>query len=790
MNSSRAPITETHQSPFALARQLQTAIWVFDISNERILHANVAACEIWGAEDELSLKLRDLSSDMSTTVRKRLKQFQSDFEAGRSTFRENWTIYPNDRPETLDIRYSGYPLPDGNMAMLCEVVERLGKSNENARSTNALLHTDVSIALFNGQGEPLYLNPAARSIFDTSKMKLEELFANKNDFSECESQWARNKDSHILAEVNTIIGKRWFDLSIKHSIDAVTGEQALLLTGVDITELKKMEREIKLKQQKFEATFSSSQDAIIIIDSIGTILEANHQSEEMFGFDRTEVIGQDIANLIIPDRYKKLHYHTLQHMNATANSEPSNFRTEIEAKRIDGQEFMSELSISRSNALEENSSDDIYVAYVRDITAAKLAERALRTAKEAAEQANKAKSTFLANMSHEIRTPMNGVLGILDVLQRSNLTEQQLEYTKIIEKSGNTLLKILSDILDLSKIESGQKCIHAEPCNLRDIIQNTVDLFDASAVEKGLELKLNFHTALPISFKTDGNRVQQILSNLVGNAIKFTPKGQINLDVEGVQKGNITNLTIAVTDTGIGIEEDKLEVVFNAFTQAQDSTTREYGGTGLGLAISRELAEAMGGTLTASSQPGKGTKFKLRLPLEVASSEASAQILTHREITIGKDDESLLTKPKSPVEKSCSLRNGRLNFLVVEDDEINRTVITSYLKHPKIDLSIAKNGLEAVEVCRLQTFDLIFMDVSMPVMGGVEATQIIRKENTEKGRTQTPIICVTAHAMKHDQQKFLEAGMDDYLSKPLRKADLMKKVMKWLRKSKKAKKAA
>jgi len=765
MLSHSQALTPNKVDQFALARHLKAAIWVYDIDHKVIVHANEAACQLWQAGNEAELKQRDLSVGMSQTVSDRLKLYQVDFKTTQSRFHENWTLFPKGLPVTIDVVYSGFRLPDGRMGMLCEALGKSKLTRENLRSLKALFHTDIAIGLFNLDGSLLYQNPAARALSPRAKMALADFFVYQQDYETCRLSWVKGKDTHTVSKIHSSKGEVWFDLTVKVSLDAVTGETALLVTGVDITKLKVMETRVEAKQRLLEASFASSHEGIIIFDTKGHILETNAHAEDMFGFKRENVIGRDMADFIIPARYKDLHYRSLARVTSKEGNFHDTFRTEIEAARMNGEEFISELSISRSRSED----GDIFVAYIKDISEAKIAQQALKDAKIAAEDANRAKTEFLANMSHEIRTPMNGVLGLLDVLQRTELTQEQIEYTNIISRSANTLLNILSDILDLSKIESGKLQVHAEPSNLKNIIQNSIDLFSASANEKGLTLKSSYDAELPIHFIIDANRIQQIMSNLIGNAIKFTPHGLINVEVRGQSKNNHTDVEITVTDTGIGIEKKKLDLIFDAFTQAESSMTRQYGGTGLGLSISRQLAEAMQGTLSVSSQLGIGTTFKLKLPLSRPKKVQGTDV---------KSSKSKLQIKSLPIRKTHS--PDHLNFLIVEDDEINRMVITAYLQHPKIKLALAKTGLEAVEFCRKQQFDMIFMDVSMPVMGGVDATQIIRKEETKSGRGPVPIICITAHAMRSDLEDFLEAGMDDYLTKPLRKNDLLQLVKKWL----------
>jgi len=310
-----------------------------------------------------------------------------------------------------------------------------------------------------------------------------------------------------------------------------------------------------------------------------------------------------------------------------------------------------------------------------------------------ASAANKAKTEFLANMSHEIRTPLNGVLGMLDVLRQTPLTKQQFYYTDIIDKSGNNLLTILSDILDLSKIEAGKETFRHAPCNLKNLVQETVTLFAASASEKNLDLSFDYEPNLPNYFVTDINRIRQILSNLVGNAIKFTPEGRVSVDVIGQTEGDYTNVEISVKDTGIGIGRDKLDVIFEKFTQAENSTTRSFGGTGLGLTISRKLAQALGGEIRVISKPGRGTTFIIHLPLK-ATEKPEEDNLDKRLPPYDKDYAALKSKLASAkTDGPPKTLDAMISLLVVEDDRYNTEVIRSFLKHSKIQITVAENGL-------------------------------------------------------------------------------------------------
>jgi len=438
-------------------------------------------------------------------------------------------------------------------------------------------------------------------------------------------------------------------------------------------------------------------------------------------------------------------------------------------------------------------------------------QRILRDSEQEAQSANKAKSEFLATMSHEIRTPMNGVLGMAQVLEKTKLTDQQRFYVDIMSKSGENLLAIINDILDFSKIEAKKLKLYEGDHDLDQLLQDVVALLELRTKEKSIDLKYSYQTDLNTNFVFDDHRVRQIVTNLIGNAIKFTAKGHVDVSVTGeiLQSKKRGKIRIAISDTGIGISKEKLRVIFDKFTQAESSTTRKYGGTGLGLAISKKLVEAMGGDLRVSSEIGTGSKFQIDFEFDLAAE----QIKTSKPVKKLERDQGANPSPDNPANKiatgatsqtaigaaprinthvgnmksenvtSDTVKTGiknKIKILVVEDNEINQTVIKTMLSHPRLELICADNGKQAVEVFSAQKFDLILMDISMPVMDGISATKIIRQKEALENRKPTPIICLTAHAMKKDRDAFLKAGMDDYLPKPIEKAKLLKLMRVWL----------
>ncbi|WP_281184118.1 ATP-binding protein [Trichlorobacter lovleyi] len=523
--------------------------------------------------------------------------------------------------------------------------------------------------------------------------------------------------------------------------EIVDGKQKLR-TLVDQLSLTNHQLEEKALAVEEEATrrrliFEQSRDGIVAIDADGKVYEANQRFAEMLGYEHEKLLEMHVW-----DWDAHLKCEDIQLMIEKIGSDGELFETRH--RRKDGTVYDVEVS---SSVCCWSGRKLIYCS-CRDITDRKFHEADLLAARKAADAANQAKSEFLANMSHEIRTPMNGVLGMAELLGYTDLNPKQEEYLTCIKHSGDSLLSLINDILDLSKIEAGKMELEFSDFSLRRAINDIVNTQLTLIHKKQLQLQLDLADDLPAVVRGDQLRFKQILLNLLSNAIKFTEQGSICITLQLLQQQQFEVLVrLNIRDTGIGMTYEEQQKVFAPFSQADNSITRKFGGTGLGLAICRQLAELMGGRISVVSAQGQGSCFSLDLAFGV-SSLSTAQLT----------DENILLD-----QQLWSREN--LTVLVAEDNSMNQKFIIGLLNKLHIASEVAGNGSEAVQRWRQGGVDLILMDIQMPEMGGIDALQLLRKE--EQPGSYTPVIALTAYALRGDREWLIDAGFDGYLSKPL-----------------------
>ena len=519
---------------------------------------------------------------------------------------------------------------------------------------------------------------------------------------------------------------------------------------VDLTERKRTEERLRASEQRLRALVDSLDDIVVEMDDQGTFLDIWTRSDDLLPRPKAEMIGQNIS-LILGDTLMDPYLHSLRTAIDTGQTQEFEHSKEVSGAL---RWFQVRFHAIRSGDRRQKTACLI----VREITARKNAERELRKAKEAAEAASVAKSEFLANMSHEIRTPMNGILGTLDLVLDTPLDADQREMLSIAKTSADSLLGILSDILDFSKVEARKLELCREEFHMRERVRDAVELMMSRAREKSLRLSYHIDDAVPDALIGDEMRLGQVLLNLIGNGIKFTNQGEVAVDValESSFKDG-ARLHFTVRDTGIGIEPGKQKLIFEAFAQADGSMTRRFGGTGLGLTISSRLVELMDGRIWVESTPGQGSQF-------------------HFTAVFGTPPQNVISIENAG---AASVINGygekdqkKLDILLAEDNPINQRVAVRLLEKRGWRVTVVANGREALEALESRTFDLALMDVQMPVMNGLEATAAIRDKERSSGE-HLPIIALTAGVMVWDRQKCLQAGMDDYIAKPFQTQALM-----------------
>ena len=539
------------------------------------------------------------------------------------------------------------------------------------------------------------------------------------------------------------VNKAGDELLVELAISPVefSGRQFFSAYLRDITEARAAEEELRASEIRFQSLFELSPDAIVVIDESATIVDVNSRACELAKMTKEEMLGQSAFSFVPKDQIP----NAIGGVKMTA--EKNTVQVQIEFQDSEGVRIPTEVVGRRT----ETQAGTLYHGVIRDISTRKAFERQLRDAKEAAEQASAAKSDFLANMSHEMRTPLNGVIGSLSLIDHDDIDPEMRNLIHTAEHSAETLLILIDDLLDLSRIEAGE--VDLEPTLFSPHRKAAMigELFSAIAAKKNITL--NTSVVVPEGqFRADAGKIRQVLVNLVGNALKFTSRGSVDVSITYSGDEQTGTMQFEVRDTGIGISKKDQTLLFDRFKQADSSRSRPHGGAGLGLAICKELIEIMGGRIRLSSAPGVGSTFTVTLPvercLEAQASEA---------VPSGKD----------------ARLQGRV--LIAEDSETNAMVAKTMLERLGLEYQHVVDGAAAVDTALFSEFDVILMDVSMPILDGLEATRILR----ERGYTK-PIVAMTVHALKEDRDAALAMGINSYLTKPVRPDALRQELANWL----------
>ncbi len=582
----------------------------------------------------------------------------------------------------------------------------------------------------------LYSNKPMQ-LYEQRKKMFETVVGTKN---------ARDWEEKLVTEN----GDTEIHLRILYPVQDATGEVEIVIGyGINITERKRIEERIVQSEEKYRGIIEKMNLGMIEIDAEEKIIYANHRFCTMSGYTLDELISRKATDLFLEGNNLK---KTRAQLSKRRYEITHTYELAVRTKSGEEKWWLT----SATPLIDENGSQHGTISIHLDITEQKKLEDQLRIAKAETERSSKSKDIFLTNMSHEIRTPLNAIMGLGRLLSKSDLDKQQKDYIAGIESASAILLGIINDVLDFSKIEAGKITIEQISFNLESVLQQTVSVLEHKAEEKGLTLSYEMDKRIAPVLMGDPYRLNQVFMNMISNAIKFTEKGSVWLNAcligedEGSQK-----VLVVIEDTGVGIKEEYLKTIFDKFTQEDETVVRKFGGTGLGMSITKQLMELMGGQITIESQKNVGTTVSLIFNFKIGTARV--------------------------FEKKSTIKNDIVNIkgksiLLVEDNNLNRLLATTILADYGAVITEAENGQQAVDLMRRGQYDIVLMDIQMPVMDGMQATRIIRSEINKT----VPILALTANAIKSYEQQFLSAGMNDLISKPYTEINLVRPIARWL----------
>lgn len=754
----------------SLALDASTIVTVTDRKG-KITHANDKFCEITGyRREELIGKDHRIVNNQyhSEKFFRNIWQTISDGQMWKGEIRNrsrndsfycvDTTIIPFLNEQNKPYQYISISI-DITQRKIAE--EALRESEGRFRAISET--SPLGIFLTDSKGRCIYINDRFQEMSGwnseeflgwkwTKTVYWEDLEKLATEWNERGKQEEYNLEYRLLKKDGTTIWVNANSAPVKVN-DEISGYVGIV---EDITERKMMEQALRESEARYRIVAETASDAIITINAESKILFVNPAAEQIFGYTKEEMEHQPLM-MLMPEKLRSNHSQSSKRYIETGEKRIHWKGVEVPARHKDGHEIMIEISFGEF----KEDGKHIFTGIIRDITERKRFATELQQAKEVAEAATLAKSQFLANMSHEIRTPMNSIIGLSGLMLEGELSSDQKDLMETVCNSAESLLTIINDILDFSKIEAGKLELEIIDFDLKDTVKEVFNLFTQQSLRESNKLSYSVAPQIPQVLRGDSGRLRQILTNLVANAMKFTTYGSVKINIE-IREENIESVVIyfEVSDTGIGISPEQSEHLFKAFSQADGSIKRRFGGTGLGLAITKQLVEMMNGEFGVISQLGKGSTFwfTARFDKSLARNDFKPQQFDR----IGK------TFSQSNPDNSTPEKN--LKVLIADDNAVNRKVAVLMLERLGYHADVVCNGLEILEILRQKSYDVILMDVQMPEMDGFEATRQICREWNRKNRPR--IIAMTANAMSGDREQCLEVGMDDYLSKPIRKADL------------------
>lgn len=730
-----------------LVQTMNEGVLIVD-NKDTIVFSNEFMCKTLGYKLDEMLGQNASKLLLDVEGRKKMREVTNLRKKGKSSKYE--IQFETKNKEKIWMLISGSPIYDsdgkiiGSVGLHTDITSRKRMEHElNAIANIPEENPNPTFRFSVEEQRVVYSNPASKNTLD---------FFNNKDKKEVRHGW--------ISVINNVYRTKKSikkELSVNNrtymcTIVPVPKNGYVNVYAVDITSTKEAEAEIK----KLSLVLSKTENAVFITDKNGIIQWVNEGFKRITGYSIKEVVGTSGENL---RRGKKTglnkdhpYFKKMLTSRQSVSYEAHNYKK-------NGEGYWSITTLTP--VFDDNNELESIIAIDTDITYKKMAEKEIIKAKQLAEDSAKTKELFLANMSHEIRTPMNAIMGIIQLLKDTDLDENQLEYLKSMDFAGENLLRIINDVLDLAKIESGKMSVEAIQFNVERLVQDLVNSFIHRAGEKGLKMSQTIDDAVPRDLIGDPVRLNQILINLISNAIKFTNEGEIKLLVSCTKKtSEAVIVRFIVEDTGIGIPKELHRIIFSDFEQANKETTRKYGGTGLGLSIVKKLLTLQNGNIELVSEEGVGTRFIFEIPYKLGS--VSNSIDPYSDNT---DYKSQLADKK---------------VLLVEDNSLNQMVATRFLESMGASVTITNNGLEAViELEQSPDYDMVLMDIQMPEMDGYTATKYIRSKMKGKIR-KIPILAMTAHAISGEREKCLDAGMNDYITKPLKRETLMLKIINLL----------